>query len=315
MQLIKLQNNWLEGKINKKLYWEIAREKYTSAMPNIKDVLFNSSECEEIRITKDGCILIKSNGLKMYFDFGQSICRAEADLLMKEDPETAGIEFINLYLKNNNCSRMMDIGANVGLFSLELALSNPDIEYHLFEPLPTTFEMMKKTVILNEVDEEKFVLNNLGMSNEEGSFDFYLPGSSEAASLKPIDDEFYLKESDEYGNYSGKSTMKKVECRVSTLDKYVSENKIDGIDFIKIDVEGNEKAVLLGSKETLERFHPLIYCELLRKHAARFGYHPNEVIDFLRGFGYKCKTIRNNSMVDIQEIDNDTVETNFFFMV
>jgi len=315
VKLINLQNNWLEGKINKKLYWELAREQFTSAMPNLNDILKNSKECNEIRITKDGCILIKSNGLKMYFDFGQSICRAEADLLMKEDPETEGIEFIIEYLKNNDCLRILDIGANVGLFSLELALKNPDIEYHLFEPLPTTFEMLKKTVKLNDVKEEKFIFNNLGMSDEEGSFDFYLPGSSEAASLKPIDDEFYLKESDEYGNYSGNSTMKKVECRVTTLDAYVSENKIDGIDFIKIDVEGNEKAVLLGAKKTLEMFHPLIYCELLRKHAARFGYHPNEVIEYLKVFGYKCKTIRNNTMVDIQEIDNDTVETNFFFMV
>ena len=315
MKLNQLQKNWLDGKINKKFYWELAREEYTSALPNIGDILSNSSECKEIRITKEGCILIKSNGLKMYFDFGQSICRAEADLLMKEDPETAGIDFINNYLRNYNCTRMIDIGANVGLFSLELAISNPDIEYHLFEPLPTTFEMMKKTVKLNEVKEEKFILNNLGMSNEEGSFDFYLPGSSEAASLKPIDDDFYLKESDEYGNYSGKSTMKKVECYVTTLDKYVFENKIDKIDFIKIDVEGNEKAVLLGAKNTLEMFHPLIYCELLRKHAARFGYHPNDVIEYLKEFGYKCKTIRNNVMVDVETIDNDTVETNFFFMI
>lgn len=315
MKLKQLQENWINGYLNKKTYWELAREQYTSALPNIQDILSNSSECEEIRITKDGCILIKSNGLKMYFDFGQSICRAEADLLMKEDPETGGIEFINDYLKNNNCTRMIDIGANVGLFGLELALSNPDIEYHMFEPLPTTFEMLKKTVKLNEVNEDKFVLNNLGMSDEEGSFDFFLPGSSEAASLKPIEDEFYLKESDEYGNYSGKSTMKKVECRVTTLDKYVLDNKIDKIDFIKIDVEGNEKAVLFGAIQTLEKFHPLIYCELLRKHAARFGYHPNDVIEYLKRFGYKCKTIRNNVMVDIEAIDNDTVETNFFFMI
>lgn len=315
MRLKQLQDNWIKGYLNKKIYWELAREKYTSSLPNIQDILSNSIECKEIRITKDGCILVKSNGLKMYFDFGQSICRAEADLLMKEDPETLGIKFINNYLLNNNCSRMIDIGANVGLFSLELALSNPNIEYHLFEPLPMTFEMMKKTVKLNEIQKDKFVLNNLGLSNEEGSFDFYLPGSSEAASLKPIDDEFYLKESDEYGNYSGKSIMKKVECRVTTLDKYVSDNFIDKIDFIKIDVEGNEKAVLLGCEETLNKFHPLIYCELLRKHAARFGYHPNEVLEYLKGFGYKCKTIRNNNLVDVSSIDNDTIETNFFFMV
>ena len=315
MQMNELQEKWLEGKIDKKLYWTIMRENFTSVLPQIQQVLQNSDECDEINITKEGCILKKINGLKLYFDFKQSICRAETDLLMKEDYEKEEMDYISDYLRKNPCSNILDIGANVGLFSLELSLINSDICYHLFEPIPTTFEMMKKTACLNNVNSDKFIMNNLGMSDEEGKFDFYLPGACEAASLKPINDQFYLKESDEMGNYSGKAVIKKVECKVSTVDKYVETNNIEDIGFIKIDVEGNEKSVLLGAEKVLNKFHPLIYCELLRIHAARFGYHPNEVIEYMKNFDYKCYTLRNNKLTQIDEINEETVETNFIFKV
>lgn len=311
----ELQEKWLEGKIDKKLYWTIMRENYTSVLPQIQNVLKNSKECDEIQITKEGCILKKSNGLKLYFDFKQSICRAETDLLMKEDYEKGEMDYISNYLKENPCLNVLDIGANVGLFSLELNLINPDICYHLFEPIPTTFDMMKKTAKLNEINTVKFKMNNEGMSDEKGSFDFYLPGSSEAASLQPIDDQFYLKESDEMGNYSGNSTIKKVECKVNTIDNYVKENNVEDIGFIKIDVEGNEKSVLLGAENTLKMYQPLVYCELLRIHASRFGYHPNEVIDYMKKFNYKCHTMRNEKLIQIDEIDEETQETNFVFKV
>lgn len=315
MQMSELQKNWLEGKIDKKLYWTLMRENFTSVLPQIQVILENSDECDEIQITKNGCILKKINGLKLYFDFKQSICRAETDLLMKEDYEKSEMDYISNHLKDNPCLNVLDVGANVGLFSLELNLVNPEICYHLFEPIPTTFEMMEKTAKLNDIDTDKFKMNNEGMSDEKGSFDFYLPGSSEAASLQPINDKFYLKESDEMGNYSGKSTIKKVECKVSTIDTYVEENNIEDIGFIKVDVEGNEKAVLLGAEKTLTKYHPLVYCELLRIHASRFGYHPNDVIDYMKKFDYKCYTMRNDILTPIDEIDEETTETNFFFIV
>lgn len=55
-----------------------------------------------------------------------------------------------------------------------------------------------------------------------------------------------------------------------------------------MDVEGNEKFALFGAEKTLSEYNPLIYCELLRTHASRFGYHPNDVIDYLKKFDYKC---------------------------
>ena len=112
--------------------------------------------------------------------------------------------------------------------------------------------------------------------------------------------------------------MEKVACQLTTLDSFVKENGIDKIDFIKIDVEGNEKFVLEGGKETLEKYRPLVYTELLRKHAKRFGYHPNDVIDFMKRFMLpKNTTEKMDFSADVKEVDRTeetTEETNFFFL-
>lgn len=63
-----------------------------------------------------------------------------------------------------------------------------------------------------------------------------------------------------------------VQC--FTLDSF----KFKNVGFIKIDVEGAEKQVLLGAKETLKNNAPLIRIEITNNH--------EEVLDFLLGLKY-----------------------------
>ncbi|WP_297967367.1 FkbM family methyltransferase [uncultured Anaerovibrio sp.] len=183
---------------------------------------------------------------------------------------------------------------------------------YAFEPLPDTFAKMKHNLELNGLPEKIYPVN-VGMSDKAGTFDFYLPGENEAASMQPNMDEFYMQESVD-GHYTGVKKMDKVECKVTTLDEYVVENNIDRVNFIKIDVEGNEKNVLLGGAEVLKKYHPTVYCEMLRKHAARFGYHPNEIIEYMQSLGYSCYTLHDGELIPFAEMTEETVETNFFFV-
>ena len=155
---------------------------------------------------------------------------------------------------------------------------------------------------------------NIGISDTEGEVDFYVPSATGAASLVANEDEFHRRKCDKYGNYTGDMTIEIVKCKVRTLDTIVAENHINDIVFIKIDVEGNEMAVLKGAKKTIDANKPVIYCELLRKHAKRFGYHPNDVINYMSNLGYNCKTMRDGELVAFEEMDDNTEETNFFFI-
>ena len=56
--------------------------------------------------------------------------------------------------------------------------------------------------------------------------------------------------------------MSAENARVLTLDAYVAESALERIDFIKLDVDGNELRVLEGAAHTLERFRPTMLMEL-----------------------------------------------------
>lgn len=313
MKMFELQEEWKRGNIEKKTYWTLMREGYTHILPEIQKVIGISEDCESIVISAEGCIFKRKNGLMLYFDFTQSICRAEINLIMGTDPEMENIEFVNKFLMKG-CKTVLDVGANVGLFSLELYHDHENIIYHVFEPIPATFNKLNATAELNNVNRDNYITHNLGFSNEKGVLEFYYPAESEAASLRPIEDDFYRKKSNDMGEYTGNFDMEKVLCRVDTIDHFIGEEGITNVDFIKIDVEGNEKAVLEGAYVTIKKERPLIYCELLRKHAKRFGYHPNEVIEYMKNLGYRCATIRDRKLQEIILIDDETVETNFFFL-
>ncbi len=302
-----------EGKIEKKLFLQIMRENYMHYLPEIQEVLADNEDCVRILIEKDGCVLERKNGVKLYFDFTQAVCRAEAELLMEGEPEEYAMQLVSAFLSYTKGRTVLDIGANVGLYSLDLYQHHKEIEYYLFEPVPMTFERLIQTEKLNNVDTDHYKAFNLGMSDKKGTFDFFVPASNEAASMVANEDSFYRKRYNATGNYTGQTNIEKVQCKVTTVDDFVAENDLKGIDFIKIDVEGNEKAVLAGAEQTVKRFVPLLYVELLRKHAKRFGYHPNEVIRHMKSLGYQCVTLQDKKIIPMDCMDEETVQTNFFF--
>ena len=155
---------------------------------------------------------------------------------------------------------------------------------------------------------------NIGFSAKQGSFDFYLPGTTQAASMQPINDEFYLQESDSSGNYTGKKKLDKIVCKVDTIDLFCEAHEINKLDILKLDIEGAERDALIGAKNTLGKFQPIVYCEMLRKHAARFGYHPNEIIEYMKNLSYDCFTFHNHKFTTFEIMDENTIETNYFFL-
>ena len=63
-----------------------------------------------------------------------------------------------------------------------------------------------------------------------------------------------------------------------TADQMVGDWRLRRVDFLKVDVDGSDLAVLHGGVETLWRFHPVVVVEITRDQAAIF--------DFLRDAGY-----------------------------
>ncbi|MEX2445236.1 MAG: FkbM family methyltransferase [Alkalispirochaeta sp.] len=77
-----------------------------------------------------------------------------------------------------------------------------------------------------------------------------------------------------------------VTTRMRPLDDLVSGGVVPPPHLVKIDVEGAERAVLAGARETLSRYHPPVLVEFSCPNSANAGYDRMEIVDFLRAAGY-----------------------------
>lgn len=126
---------------------------------------------------------------------------------------------------------ILDIGANIGIYTVEAASKFPNAQIHLFEPSPTNFEILQSRFI----DNPNLHLNNLAISNVAGVSHLY---------------------TDEYGSGLASLTKRKLEHFDILYDKYESVTKIrleqywnnilhrSVIDILKIDIEGHELEAL-----------------------------------------------------------------------
>lgn len=193
---------------------------------------------------------------------------------------------------------IFDVGANIGWYSNHLSKKLPNAKIYSFEPIPETHAQVKRNIELNNAS--NITLNNVALSDKIQTLTFFysptITGASSAA------------------NITENENMVKLECVTNTIDNYVNDNNIAALDFIKCDVEGAEFMVYKGGAETIKKHQPIVFTEMLRKWAAKFGYHPNDIISFFKQFGYNCYTSHDGKLILIETVTDATIETNFFFL-
>jgi len=292
MLLRKTYREFQKGKINK--------QQYIDKMHTIHQVLFayadflKSTDIESIKIS-DGQVIMtaRKSGIKL-------VCNPK-------DKRLIPFEIINFGKYEEKDFRMalklisendtvFDIGANIGWYSLNLASTSQNLNLLAFEPLRPTFEYLKQNLELNQ---QKIRIFNFGFSEAEKEVDFYYyPEGSGNASL---------------ANLSDNAEVQSIPCLVRTLDGFMREYG-GHLNFVKCDVEGAELFVFQGGLETLRHHKPIVFTEMLRKWAAKFNYHPNQIIELFRALGYRCFTSDGSSLLEFKEMNDRTTETNFFFL-
>lgn len=196
-------------------------------------------------------------------------------------------------------SEFLDIGANMGYYSLTAFKVNPDIKIHAFEPQPNIFSVLSKNVSLNYLN-EKVALHNCGLGSKKSVATMFIPlfTGSGGGSLANL--------------HQDEGTPREVEVEVKVLDEYLGSDS--NPDLIKIDVEGFEYEVVSGGIELITQSKPTIVIELLRKWMKPFGKHPQDVVNLLVSKGYQVYAISSVSLTQITRIDDETTETNFVFV-
>lgn len=202
-----------------------------------------------------------------------------------------------LFKLSHGCKTVLDVGANLGWYSIFLALVDDEKKIYSFEPIPETFSALKKNIALNKIDNIKTI--NLALSNEEKEIEmFYSPSLTGASSFK---------------NLQENATHTKL-INTKTLDDFIQSSKINTIDFLKCDVEGAELLVIEGGMNCIKKHKPILFLEMLRKWSHEFGYHPNEIIEKLKSINYRCFKVKKTDLVEVYQISETEEATNFFFL-
>jgi FkbM family methyltransferase len=148
------------------------------------------------------------------------------------------IRTIHERVPGNGTPVVFDVGANNGDWSALVLKVNKLAQIHAFEPQPALASHIAATY-------PSITVSNLAVGESAGELDLYdyadHPGSQHASLLKGVIDTIH----------GGTPRVTKVS--VITLDEYCRKHGVKHIDFLKIDVEGFELAVLRGAKEMLAR--------------------------------------------------------------
>ena len=81
-----------------------------------------------------------------------------------------------------------------------------------------------------------------------------------------------------------------------------SEN-VSNIDFIKIDVEGYELDVLVGGKETINKFKPTMLIEINDMTLERQGVNRQQIFDWLTENNYIYRNIYKEQGLNDSQLD------------
>lgn len=86
-----------------------------------------------------------------------------------------------------------------------------------------------------------------------------------------------------------------VPVEAFTLDDYCARQPQRRISLVKCDVEGAELLVLRGAVSIIDRWRPLVFCELYEDYCAKYGYHASDVFEFFGARRYRPWTIERGT--------------------
>ncbi len=168
-------------------------------------------------------------------------------VLNSEGLDVTGEKFlIEKILTIINPKNIFDVGANTDGYGLDLNQYFPKVKIFAFEPHPKIFKILQKNCKNNQN------INTFNIGFSDGDTKGKLWDFADNADLKHTQptstiSTIYPKVINELF----KQKSKYYNIVLTTIDKFCLENKIESVDFLKIDTEGSEFKVLKGAKKLL----------------------------------------------------------------
>jgi FkbM family methyltransferase len=296
--LVELKQSRQLGSISRETYW-LEVQKSLNNLSSLQSVF--SSKVSKLEVLSDGLTLeyfLKPDSKLSMIIEPKDLRSAPMTIICEGSYEPILSKI--LFHTGINARTFVDVGANAGFYSLSLAIRNPEVEIISVEPNAEVSSILARNIKINNLDKRITIVNSAVGSIVEESRTLFIPKITDTGggSLNNLHHE------------EGKPITR--EIKVDTLDNLISN--MEPVDLMKIDVEGFEFEVIKGSENLIEKWHPIIFVELLRKWMAPFNSHPQDVVNFLSNRDYLCFAIGEEKISMTAFIDEGTSETNFIFV-
>lgn len=184
----------------------------------------------------------------------------------------------------------IDVGANIGVYTLLASSVITKGMIHAFEPYGQSKQRLLENLRLNDVTNvqvvEKIVSDKTGYE--------YLG----------------IEKESEINHIIYSHDDKKIKISSITLDDYIFKNKINKVSILKIDVEGAEMKVLKGIEKNIQKGKIQRILLELNRNNQFFGTSNRDIIDWLKLRGYRISLFTEYGMQQIiksNSIDNNQI--------
>ncbi len=172
---------------------------------------------------------------------------------------------------------ILDVGANVGQSALTYSKHFPKATIHCFEPVSETFLTLQKRVKRHKT----IYCHHLAIGARQGHGRVT---NNKPSLVNHLFDATLLRDEPEAGE----------AVEIDTVAHFCGRNRLDRVNFLKVDTEGNDFAVLQGAGEMLASHKiDLIMIEVGLNSKNRFHVPMEMVKNHLEGLGYLLFGIYN----------------------
>ena len=186
-------------------------------------------------------------------------------------------------------SAILELGANVGYFTVQGAKAGPHARYIAVEPYPASARVCRANLELNRVESVELVTAAAVAHTEPAAVELHVPWDQLATpTVAFIGTDTELPE-----------RMSRPVTQTITVPAVDVRSLLPGIDLFKLDVEGQEHALLAASREHLRTHKPTVFVEVL-PGTARLRLL---IADLCRDDGFRCYVPTADSLVPLHARD------------
>lgn len=180
---------------------------------------------------------------------------------------------------------IFDVGAHSGHFCRIFSRFAKNGKVYAFEPSCYALSILQRVKKLKRLNNVTIIPSGLGAKEQEITLNIPVKrGRSMGFGLS------HLGKQD--------STRQYLEEKIylTTLDKAVTELGLERLDFIKVDIEGYELNMLRGGVETIKKFRPVLFIEMIDHFLRRNGDSLASAWEFLHDLGYEAHTFKGATL-------------------